>query len=40
MCLWDSTPAVWLREAMVGLTPSSVMENLLRWQILEGVGTL
>jgi 2-polyprenyl-6-methoxyphenol hydroxylase-like FAD-dependent oxidoreductase len=40
MCLWKSTPAVWLREVMIRLTPRSVMRNLLRSQILESVGDL
>jgi 2-polyprenyl-6-methoxyphenol hydroxylase-like FAD-dependent oxidoreductase len=40
MCTWDSALGVWLREAMVGLTPERVMRNMLRWQILESVGRL
>jgi 2-polyprenyl-6-methoxyphenol hydroxylase-like FAD-dependent oxidoreductase len=40
MCLWRSPTAVWLREAMVRLTPQTMMRALLRAQILEGVGTL
>ncbi len=40
MCTWDSALGVWLREAMVGLTPERVMRDMLRWQILESVGRL
>lgn len=40
MCLWESALAVWLREAMIRLTPKSMMRGLLRSQILEGVGDL
>jgi 2-polyprenyl-6-methoxyphenol hydroxylase-like FAD-dependent oxidoreductase len=40
MCLWDSSLAVGLRELMLALTPTRVMKDMLRWQILEGVGSL
>ncbi len=40
LCRWQSPPAVALREAMLRMTPPSVMRNMLRWQILEGVGAL
>ncbi len=37
---WSSRPAVKLRETLVRRTPARVMTEALRWQILEGVGTL
>jgi 2-polyprenyl-6-methoxyphenol hydroxylase-like FAD-dependent oxidoreductase len=40
MCLWTSRPAVWFREAAIRHTPRAVIRSMLRWQILEGVGTL
>ncbi|MCL2447641.1 MAG: FAD-dependent monooxygenase [Polyangiaceae bacterium] len=40
MCLWESSVAVWLREAAVRSTPKSVMRKVLREQILESVGPL
>ena len=40
MCLWDSAIGVALREAAVKWTPRSVMRDMLKWQILEGVGPL
>jgi 2-polyprenyl-6-methoxyphenol hydroxylase-like FAD-dependent oxidoreductase len=40
MCTWDSAIGVWLREAMVKLTPDRVMKDMLRWQILDSVGRL
>jgi 2-polyprenyl-6-methoxyphenol hydroxylase-like FAD-dependent oxidoreductase len=40
MCRWDSALGVALREALVRMTPDRVMTDMLRWQILEGVGAL
>jgi 2-polyprenyl-6-methoxyphenol hydroxylase-like FAD-dependent oxidoreductase len=37
---WKSGPAVKLREAILRRTPARAMTDLLRWQILEGVGPL
>ncbi len=37
---WKSRPAVKLREAILRRTPARTMTDLLRWQILESVGTL
>jgi len=40
MCTWKSGIAVALREAMVQMTPAKLMHDMLRWQILESVGSL
>jgi 2-polyprenyl-6-methoxyphenol hydroxylase-like FAD-dependent oxidoreductase len=40
MCRWDSTLGVALRETMVKLTPARTMRDMLRWQILDSVGSL
>jgi 2-polyprenyl-6-methoxyphenol hydroxylase-like FAD-dependent oxidoreductase len=40
MCRWDSAFGVAVREAMVRLTPGRVMRDMLRWQILDSVGSL
>ncbi len=40
MCTWKSGVAVALREAMVRMTPAKVMRDMLRWQILDSVGSL
>jgi 2-polyprenyl-6-methoxyphenol hydroxylase-like FAD-dependent oxidoreductase len=40
MCTWDSALGVWLREALVARTPARTMRDMLRWQILESVGSL
>lgn len=37
---WSSRPGVRLRETLLRRTPARVMTEALRWQILEGVGTL
>jgi 2-polyprenyl-6-methoxyphenol hydroxylase-like FAD-dependent oxidoreductase len=40
MCRWDSAFGVALRETMVRLTPARTMRDMLRWQILDSVGSL
>ena len=40
MCLWDSALAVAVRELLVCATPSRVLRDMLRWQVLETVGPL
>jgi 2-polyprenyl-6-methoxyphenol hydroxylase-like FAD-dependent oxidoreductase len=40
MCRWDSALGVALRETMVKLTPARTMRDMLRWQILDSVGSL
>jgi 2-polyprenyl-6-methoxyphenol hydroxylase-like FAD-dependent oxidoreductase len=37
---WTSRPAVRLREVILRRTPARAMTDLLRWQILESVGSL
>jgi 2-polyprenyl-6-methoxyphenol hydroxylase-like FAD-dependent oxidoreductase len=37
---WKSRPAVKLREALLRRTPARALTDLLRWQILESVGSL
>ena len=37
---WTSRPAVKLRETLMRRTPARVMTDVLRWQILESVGSL
>ncbi len=37
---WTSRPAVMMRELLMRRTPARMMTDLLRWQILEGVGSL
>jgi 2-polyprenyl-6-methoxyphenol hydroxylase-like FAD-dependent oxidoreductase len=39
-CLWTSPLAVKLREQMVRWVPRRMLVKMLRWQILENVGTL
>jgi 2-polyprenyl-6-methoxyphenol hydroxylase-like FAD-dependent oxidoreductase len=40
MCLWESSLAVWVRDALVRSTPKGVLRDALRSQVLESVGLL
>jgi 2-polyprenyl-6-methoxyphenol hydroxylase-like FAD-dependent oxidoreductase len=40
MCLWKSKVAVWMRETTMRITLPWVVKGIMRWQILDGVGTL
>jgi 2-polyprenyl-6-methoxyphenol hydroxylase-like FAD-dependent oxidoreductase len=40
MCLWESSLAVWVRDALIRSTPKAVLREALRSQVLESVGLL